>query len=69
MVSSNYQMVPIQCEIFKIILNASKKKKKKKKKKALITIFSIHVYINRTNNILAYKLKSGCKLELQTMKQ
>ena len=66
MVSSNYQMVPIQCEIFKIILNASKKKKKKK---ALITIFSIHVYINRTNNILAYKLKSGCKLELQTMKQ
>ena len=67
MVSSNYQMVPIQCEIFKIILNASKKKKKKKK--ALITIFSIHVYINRTNNILAYKLKSGCKLELQTMKQ
>ena len=26
----------------------------------------IHVYINRINNRLVFKIKDGCKLELQT---
>ena len=32
----------------------------------LTTIFPIHVYINRINNRLVFKIKDGYKLELET---
>ena len=37
-----------------------------KKQETLTTIPRIHVYINRINNRLAFKIKNGYKLELQT---
>ena len=37
-----------------------------KKREALTTIPPIHVYINRINNRLVFKIKDGYKLELQT---
>ena len=37
-----------------------------KKCETLTTIPSIHVYINRINNRLVFKIKDGYKLELQT---
>ena len=37
-----------------------------KKQETLTTIFPIHVYINRINNRLNFKVKDGYKLELQT---
>ena len=37
-----------------------------KKHEKLTTISSIHVYINRTNNRLVFKIKDEYKLELQT---
>ena len=36
-----------------------------KKHETLTTIFPIHVYINRINNRLVFKIKDGYKLELQ----
>ena len=36
-----------------------------KKHETLTTIPPIHVYINRTNNRLVFKIKEGRKLELQ----
>ena len=39
-----------------------------KKHETLITIPPIHLYINRINNILVFKIKDGYKLELQTAK-
>ena len=54
-------MVLILCQIFKIILNISLKKHE-----TLTTIPPIHVYINRNNNRLVFKMKDGYKLELQT---
>ena len=33
---------------------------------SLATIYPIQVYINRTNNRLVFKIKDGCKLQLQT---
>ena len=38
-----------------------------KKHEKLITIAPIHVYINRINNRLVFKIKGGYKLELQTL--
>ena len=37
-----------------------------KKNKTLATIPPIHVYINRSNNRLVFKIKDRYKLELQT---
>ena len=37
-----------------------------KNHETLTTIPPVHVYINRINNILVFKIKDGCKLELQT---
>ena len=39
-----------------------------KKHETLIIVPSIHVYINRVNNRLLFKIKVGYKLELQTLK-
>ena len=39
-----------------------------KKHETLTTIPPIHLYINRINNILVFKIKDGYKLELQTTK-
>ena len=61
MMSLNYQMVLILCQIFKIILNISLKKQE-----TLTTIPPIHVYINRVYNRLLVKIKDGYRLELQT---
>ena len=38
-----------------------------KKHETLIIVPSIHVYINRVNNRLLFKIKVGYKLELQTL--
>ena len=38
-----------------------------KKHETLIAILPIHVYINRINNRLVFKMKDGYKLELQTL--
>ena len=37
-----------------------------KKHETLTTITPIHIYINRINNRLAFEIKKGFKLELQT---
>ena len=37
-----------------------------KKHETLTTSCSIHVHINRINNILVFQIKDGYKLELQT---
>ena len=50
----NYQMVLILFQIFKIISSRS-----------LTAIPSIHVYNNRINNRLVFKIRDGYKLELQ----
>ena len=54
-------MVLILCQIFKIIWNNIIKKHE-----TLTTILPIHVYINRINNQLVFKIKNGYKLELKT---
>ena len=54
-------MVLILCQICKIILSTSLKKHE-----ILTTIPPIHVYINRINNRLMFKIKDVYKLELQT---
>ena len=56
MKSLNFQMVLIQDYIKYII----------QKHEPLTTIPLIHIYINRINNRLLFKIKNGCKLELQT---
>ena len=38
-----------------------------KKHETLLTNFPIHIYINRINNGLVFKIKDGFKLELQTL--
>ena len=77
MMSFNYQIVLILCQIFKIMQHISQKKE------ALTTVPPIYVYINRINkrlvskiedgyefnrinNRLVFKIKDGYKLELQT---
>ena len=59
MMNLNYQMVLILLQIFKIILNISLKKHE-----TLTRIPPTHVYINRINNRLVFKIKDGYKLEL-----
>ena len=59
MMNLNYQMVLILLQIFKIISNISLKKHE-----TLTRIPPTHVYINRINNRLVFKIKDGCKLEL-----
>ena len=54
-------MVLILCQICKIISSTSLKKHE-----ILTTISPIHVYINRINNRLMFKIKDVYKLELQT---
>ena len=54
-------MVFILFQIFKIILNISIIKKHE-----TLTITPIHIYINRINNKLVFKIKDGYKLDLQT---
>ena len=54
-------MFLILFQIFKIISNISLKKHE-----TLTTIPPIHIYINRINNRLVFKIKDGYKLELQT---
>ena len=61
MMSLNHQMNLILCQIFKIILNISLKKHE-----TLTVIPPVHIYINRYNKRLVFKIKDGCKLELQT---
>ena len=56
MMNLNYQMVLILCQIYVI-----------KKQKIVTTIPPIHVYINRINNRLVFKIQDGYKLELQTL--
>ena len=56
MMNLNYQMVLILCQIYVI-----------KKHKTLTTIPPIHVYINRINDRLVFKIQDGYKLELQTL--
>ena len=58
--SLNYQIVLILFQIFKIILNLSLKKHE-----TLTTVPPVHVYINKINNRLVFKIKDGYKLELQ----
>ena len=53
----NYQMVLILFQKFKIIVNSTLKSTKHE---------TIHIYINRVNNRLVFKIKDGYKLELQT---
>ena len=77
MMSFNYQIVLILCQIFKIMQHISQKKE------TLTTVPPIYVYINRINkrlvskiedgyefnrinNRLVFKIKDGYKLELQT---
>ena len=57
--SLNYQMVLIQCQIFKIILSTSLKSRK-------LYQSPVQVFINRINIRSVFKIKDGYKLELQT---
>ena len=61
MMSLNDKMVLILLQIFKITLNFYHYKHE-----ILTTILPIHVYVNRINNRLVFKIKDGYKLELQT---
>ena len=77
MMSFNYQIVLILCQIFKIMQHISQEKE------TLTTVSPIYVYINRINkrlvskiedgyefnrinNRLVFKIKDGYKLELET---
>ena len=55
----SYQMALILFQIFKIKFII-------KKHETLTTVPSIDVYINRINNRLMFKIKDGCKVDLQT---
>ena len=55
----NCQIVIILCQISTIISSTSKKHE-------TTTIPPIHVYINRINNRLLFKIKDEYKLDLQT---
>ena len=61
MISLNYQMVLILCQIFKFISSLSKRKPD-----TLTTYHPIHININRINNRLVFKTKDGYNLEFQT---
>ena len=58
MMNLNYLMVFVQCQIFKTSLSISCKS---------IKLYPpIHLYINKIDKRLVFKIKDGCKLELQT---
>ena len=57
----NYQMICIQCQIFKITSNESLKKCDKSPINP-----PIHIYINGINKGLVFKIKDGYMPELQT---
>ena len=61
MMHLNCQMVLILFQIFTIYIEFTIKRHE-----TLTTIPPIHVYINRINNRLVFKIKDGYKLELQT---
>ena len=61
MMNLNFQTVLILSQIFKFILNILLKSSK-----TLTSISPIHVYINRINNGLVFKIQDGYKVELQT---
>ena len=63
MMTLNYLMVLIQCHIFKIISSTSQRKHE-----TLPSNPPIHIYVNKINNILVFKIKDGHKLELQAPK-
>ena len=52
MMNLNYQMIHIKCQIFKIVTSKSKKRHDE-----LSTNPSIHIYINRINNISVFQIK------------
>ena len=55
----NYLMVFVQCQIFKTSLSISYKS---------IKLYPpIHLYINKIDKRLVFKIKDGCKLELQIL--
>ena len=60
MVSLNYLMVLIQCQIFKVISSTLQKNK------ILSTNLHMHIYINRIYDSLVFKIEDRYKLELQT---
>ena len=60
MVSLNYLMVLIQCQIFKVIPSTLQKNK------ILSTNLHMHIYINRIYDSLVFKIEDRYKLELQT---
>ena len=61
MMSFYYLMLPIQCRTFRII-----SKSIIKKQETLSTNSPFHIYINRINNRLMFKIIDGYKLDLQT---
>ena len=61
--SLNCQIVLILFQVFKIILNLSLKNMKHSQQFLLFMFISI-----RINNKFLFKIKDGCKLELQTQK-
>ena len=58
MMSLTHLMVPMQFQIFKMKLSTSQK--------TIPTNPPIHIYINRINNRLVYKIKDRYKLELKS---
>ena len=60
MVSLNYLIVLIQCQIFKVISSTLQKNK------ILSTNLHMHIYINRIYDSLVFKIEDRYKLELQT---
>ena len=61
MMNLNCQMTVVLLQILKIISEIQLKKNG-----TLTTVPPIHVYINRINNRLAFKLKDGYKLQSRT---
>ena len=67
MLSLECLMLFIQYQISKIISSKLKKKKKKKKKEVLFSFNPpTHIYFDRINNRLLFKIKDRYKLDLQT---
>ena len=61
MMNLNFQTALILSQIFKFILNILLKSSK-----TLTSISLIHVYIDRIDNRLVFKIQDGYKVELQT---
>ena len=61
MVSLNYVMFLIKCQIFKILLGTSSKKHE-----TVPTNPPLHIYISKNYNRSLFRIQDGYKLELQT---